>query len=221
MLSVVRPEALFTRGTLRVGDLPFATIRPSFQERMSNMSNTGTDAASPRPPISDKAKVTLGVAGGLLCLVMIVWGLVKPSNTEPEVTRAQYKAALQKWKDSGVNSYDLKLTISGRGDQNSEAILEVRNGRVTKSLYNGKPVSPKEEARWTVENQFKLIDDDLTKSEGPGFGVDVKKGVYITLHADFDPKYGYPDRYFRQAHGPSPLQSQWKVLDFKAVEADK
>ena len=88
-----------------------------------------------------------------------------------------------------------------------------------KSLYNGKPESKKYEANWTIENQFKSIDEDLTKAEGPGFGV--KQGVYITLHADFDPKYGYPDRYFRQAHGPSPLQSQWKVLNFKVVEPGK
>lgn len=183
------------------------------------MSTASPNAPAPRPPISDKAKVTLGVAGGLLCVVMIIWGLIKPSNAQPQVTRAEYNAALQKWKEAGIKDYDLRLTLSGRNDQNTEIILEVRDGVVTKSLRNGRPVARKEEDNWTVENQFKAIRDDLDLAEGPGFNV--KQGVYITLHGEFDPKYGYPDHYFRQAHGPSPLQSQWKVQSFKVVEPGK
>jgi len=180
------------------------------------MSTAGSDTPA-RPPISDKAKITMGVAGGVLCVVMILYGLIKPSDADPQVTRAQYKAALQKWQDAGIKNYDLRLAVSGHIEHSSDVVLEVRDGQVTKSLINGKPETKKDEANWTIENQFKYIEEDLTTAESPqGFGV--KKGVYITLHADFDPKYGYPDRYFRQAHGPSPLQSQWKVKEFKVVE---
>jgi hypothetical protein len=184
------------------------------------MSTASSNLPSQRPPISDKAKITLGIAGGLLCVGMILYGLLKPNDAQPQVTRAEYRAALQKWKDAGIKDYDMRLTLSGRGDQNTEMILEVRNGVVTKCLKNGRPEAKKVEDNWTVDNQFKYIEEDLDKAAVPG-GFGVKQGVYITLHAEFDPKYGYPDHYFRQAHGPSPLQSQSKVQSFKVVEPGK
>jgi hypothetical protein len=164
----------------------------------------------------------MGIGAGALCLVMIVYGLLNPKKEDPQVTRAEYKAALQKWKDSGITSYDTRLTLTGQAsNQDSEMILEVRDGRVTKALKNGRPEAKKDEDAWTIESQFRYIADDLAKAENPNNGFGVKQGVRITLHAEFNPKYGYPEHYLRRAHGPSPLHSQWRVQSFTPITPEK
>jgi len=168
--------------------------------------------------MSDKAKLTLGIGVGLFFLVMIVYGLFKPSADEPEVTRDEYNAAVKKWRDADVKNYDIQLYLSGRGNQYSDVIVEVRNGRVERALYNGKVENKAMQDSWSVENQFRYILEDLDKAEDPNKGFAAQKNVRITLHAVFDPKYGYPDYYFRQAHGASPLHQKWKVQSFKVID---
>ena len=64
-----------------------------------------------------------------------------------------------------------------------------------------------------------MIGTDLDKSESPN-GFAVRSNVMITLHANFDPEYGYPQSYYRKASGRTPLQSKWTVQKFRRVSKE-
>ena len=143
-----------------------------------------------------------------------IWSLTVEEDASL-LKRPVFEAAWDKWIDAGIRSYDLDLAFSG-GDQKREIHLEVRDGEVTECLFNGRRPSQKGAwDDWTIDNLFKLIGSDLDKAEGPGFNV--QSNVMITLHADFDPTYGYPLLYHRKARGRTPLQSKWTVLKFEPI----
>jgi|GEM_PF-3704616 len=143
-----------------------------------------------------------------------LWALTTEEDASL-LKRPAFEAARDKWIDAGIRSYDLDLAFSG-GDQKREIHLEVRNGEVAECLENGRQPSQKGAwDDWTIDNQFKLIASDLDKAEGPGFNV--QSNVMITLHADFEPTYGYPLLYHRKARGRTPLQSKWTVVKFEPI----
>ena len=140
---------------------------------------------------------------------------------KPDVTllkRDAFEAAVKKWESSGVSSYDMDVTFAG-GDQHKDIHVEVRQGNVTKYVENGHSES---RDRWTVPHQFAMISDDLETAESPeGFRKRTLPNVTVTLHATFDPQYGYPQVYQRKARGKTPLVSNWVVSNFRVAKPDE
>ena len=144
-----------------------------------------------------------------------VWAISRESGL-PLLDRGAYEAAKKKWDDSAVTSYDMDVIFTG-GLRPKEIHLEVRDGEVTQCLENGRPPLQKRSAdNWNVPSQFVMIAEDLDKSERPN-GFKVRSNVVITLHGEFDPQYGFPRKYHRKARGNTPLQSQWRIENFKPV----
>jgi hypothetical protein len=135
----------------------------------------------------------------------------------PRLTRAAFEDAKRKWKASGIENYNLDLRFSG-GDQQTIVHIEVCNGEVTNCLEDGRPPSQKTYwGDWTIASQLAMIGQDLDKSEDPVSGFRTKSNVVITLFGEFDPEFGYPLAYDRKARGPTPLRSNWRVLEFKPL----
>jgi hypothetical protein len=171
---------------------------------------------APASPLRKYRGLIIAAVVLLLPSAVIGYWLLTLEEDVSLLKRSDYEAAVRKWDDSGIMSYDLDLAFSG-GDQIRYIHLEVRDGQVTECLQNGQ--SPSNKANWddwTINKQFAMIGDDLNKAERPG-GFAVRSNVTITLHADFDPEYGFPRSYWRKARGNTPLQSKWRVVEFKRM----
>ncbi len=150
-------------------------------------------------------------------LIAVGYSILTMEEDVSRLKRPAYEAAMRKWEDSGIMNYNLDLAFSG-GDQVRQIHLEVRDGQATQCLENGHaPTQRGTWDDWTINNQFAMIGDDLNKAERPE-GFAVRGNVTITLHANFDPKYGFPRTYHRKARGNTPLQSKWQVQDFQIVD---
>jgi hypothetical protein len=171
-------------------------------------------------PAKPKSKRTGWIIAAIVVLVPLIAIGYTAVTMEEDVSllkRSTYETAVRKWEDSGIMSYNLDLAFSG-GDQVRQIHLEVRDGQVTECLEDGHAPSNKANwDDWTINNQFAIIGVDLNKSEQPK-GFAVRDTVMITLHANFDPQYGFPRTYHRKARGPTPLQSKWRVVDFQVVD---
>jgi hypothetical protein len=180
------------------------------------MAQAETVTAKPR------SKYTAWIIAAVVVIVPLAVIGARLVSIEEDVTllkRTTYEKAKSKWNESGITSYNLDLAFSG-GDQVRQIHLEVRDNQVTECLEDGHHPSQKGAwDDWTIDNQFAIIGIDLDKSERPG-GFAVRDTVMITLHADFDPKYGIPRTYHRKARGNTPLQSKWRVVDFEPIGKD-
>jgi hypothetical protein len=171
-------------------------------------------------PVKPKNKRAGWIVAAVVVFVPLIAIGYRALTMEEDVTRlkrSSYEAAMRKWDDSGIMSYNLHLAFSG-GDQVRQIHLKVRDGEVTECLEDGHEPSQRGAwDDWTINNQFAMIGDDLNKSELPG-GFAVRSNVTITLHANFDPQYGFPRTYHRKARGNTPLQAKWQVVDFQVVD---
>ncbi len=178
------------------------------------MTQTSTLSSKPK---SKRAGWIIAAIVLFVPLIAIGYSALTMEEDVSRLKRATYEAAMHKWDESGIMSYNLDLAFSG-GDQVRQIHLEVRDGQATECLENGHAPSQRGTwDDWTINNQFAMIGDDLNKSERPG-GFAVRGNVMITLHANFDPKYGFPRTYHRKARGNTPLQSKWQVQDFQIVD---
>jgi hypothetical protein len=146
-----------------------------------------------------------------------IWSIFHRKEDGTLLKRSDYQAAKAKWDESRIDSYDLDLVFSG-ASRPKNIHLEVRDGRVTECLENGRrPRQQNVWDNWTIDNQFTMIQEDLDKAAIPN-GFKVQDNVVITLHGEFDAKYGFPLHYLRKvARGRSPLHSQWRLARFEPV----
>ena len=144
-----------------------------------------------------------------------IW-LLFHADQLPRVKQATYEEARQKWRAADLQNYDVELTFEG-SDRPKKIYVEVRDGEVIKCLENGRvPGQQRFWDDWTIDNQFKMIRDDLATLARPG-GFAVKKNVTITLHGEFDPQYGFPVQYWRKAHGSNTAPMQMESGELQAA----
>jgi hypothetical protein len=165
--------------------------------------------------------IGLAIAASVILIPLAaigIWSLFH-ADQMPRVKQAGYDEARKKWRAADIQNYDLELIFEG-SDRPKNIYVEVRDGEVTKCLENGRaPGQQRFWDDWTINNQFKMIREDLAKAARPG-GFAVKSNVTITLHGEFDPTYGFPTQYWRKARGATPLQCKWKVERFEPVVAN-
>lgn len=153
------------------------------------------------------------LAAGLVAIVALVLIFRDPI---PQLTRAEFDAAEQRWEKNGPASYNLDLAITGK--RPGKVHIEVRNGEITHMLRDGvKPRQQRTWYYWSVPGQLETIDLELEKAADPAAGFHAPAGSHVIQRAAFDPHYGYPLRYSRDVMG-TDMEVSWETTKFQPVE---
>ena len=181
------------------------------------MTDGPTDHASPHAPLRGPraSSLVLGMATGvgIGLLILLVWVLVMARESMPLLTPESLESAVARWGAEGPASYDLELALSGR--EQGSILLEVRGGEPTAMKRNGVVPQRRTWEYWTIPEQLAMIEREQTGDPRQLFGVDDRSQVI--LHAEFDPRFGYPRRYRRQVLG-ADQEIHWEIVKFQAVE---
>lgn len=156
----------------------------------------------------------LGIVLGSV-LTLLVAGLValwSARDVLPELTEARLDEAQRRWQAHAPAGYDLVVSIEGA--QPGQVRLSVRDGQVRDMTYNGQtPASLDARRAWTVPGMFEMLYRELELAEQQA------AGSRVMLQAQFDPHYGFPQRYKRLMLGPEP-GIRWTVERFEPHPQD-
>lgn len=160
-----------------------------------NQRMTPADSASPDRPATGSAQRTIRLVawvffGGLSVVVIgIVTAIVLARGPGlPPLTRANFDAAQQRWRDYKLNTYRAQISVSG--PQPAMYVVEVVQGEPTAAWRNGDPLKqPRTWATWSVPGMFDTIQSDLLAIEQGRPG--------LVVRCLFDADYGYPIKYQR------------------------
>jgi hypothetical protein len=200
---------------------PSATVVKSSQLTPSDEQGFQAMQVTTTKPTRQQQRYAGTIVAAVVFLVPLgalsIWAVTHQKQNAIALKPSDFAAAKTKWDDSGIANYDLDIVISG-ASQPKNTHIEVRDGRVTECLENGRrPRQQNVWDNWTIDNQFNMIQEDLNKAAIPN-GFKVQNNVVITLHGEFDPTYGIPVHYLRKvARGRSPLQCQWRVERFEPL----
>jgi hypothetical protein len=205
----------------RIRTIAIATVLKSSQLTPSDEQGAQAMQLTTTKPNRQQQRYAGVIVAAVVFLVPLgalsIWAVTHHKDDATALKAADFAAAKAKWDASGITDYDLDIVISG-ASQPKNTHLEVRQGRVTDCLENGR--RPRQRNVWdnfTIDNQFNMIQEDLDRTGIPN-GFKVADTVVITLHGEFDPTYGIPVHYLRKvARGRSPLQCQWRVEQFTAL----
>jgi len=184
---------------------------------------SSVQAKSPTPARSWRRRhpLTYGIIVGLFgaMLVSIGFLIVSMLRRAPQLTRADYEAAVARWESAGPHGYDLDVELGGR--RPGKIHVEVRAGEATHMTRDG--VVPKQKRTWyywSVPGMFDTIEQELDLAEDPAASYKLPAGAQVAMWAEFDPKVGYPRRFDRVVLG-ADLEVHWKVTDFRVVDEKK
>ncbi len=152
----------------------------------------------------------LGLLAGVGLMLVVIQAIFR--DPTPELTVAEYDAAVRLWDARGPASYDLDLDL--RGNRPGKIHLEVRRGKIIHMTRDG--VEPRQKRTWeywSVPGQLDTIGQELDKAVDPAQGFQAPAGSHMVQRAVFDPRYGYPLRYHRIILG-SNLEIGWQVTRF-------
>lgn len=152
--------------------------------------------------------VIVGFAGVVLAIMFLM------REDLPTLTAAELESAERRWREAGIDDYDLDVKVSGR--QPSNYHVEVRGGEPVALTRNG--VAPRRGMWdvWTVPGMFDTLHQELDQAEQPGGPFGSPPGTKVIERARFDRRYGYAARYHRAVLG-TPLEVEWEIVQFRAV----
>jgi hypothetical protein len=173
--------------------------------------SAGTSTAATK----DGASKFFMMAGALFGLVIVGGILLEMfvAHRLPPLTDDALAAAKKKWESVGPKSYNFDLDILG--GEPGTAQVEVRDGVVVDCKRNG--VAPEERRVWdvwTVPGQFETLERELQLAADPIHQMNAPPGTRLVLQCEFDPKYGYPQRYHRIVTGKVP-EVFWSTTKFE------
>jgi hypothetical protein len=150
----------------------------------------------------------LGVVGGLVTFLI---GMFLLSDRIPEMTPEVLSQAQDQWAQRRLASYRIQVTVEGR--QPGVYETEVRGGEVTKSTFNDQPLTSRRTmSTWSVDGMFRTLDYDAEAQANHR-----QTDPQLTLRAQFNAEFGYPERYHRIEWG-SPNELLWTVTSFTPLE---
>lgn len=173
--------------------------------------NPGVD----RRLVRSRGVLLLLVVAVLFVVVLGGFTLFRRGSLE-SVTRANFDAARQRWRDAGLVNYNMEIKVSGR--QPATYYVEVRDGEATTAHRNGQPLK-RTPSTWTVPGMFYTMSQDVQNLEKVAAGKADETTPHLTLRAHFHERYGYPERYLRLERvkrGASPEVS-WVVTKFESI----
>jgi hypothetical protein len=176
------------------------------------MTTNGARTGAVKRPMGRRF-VLLAVAGGLLSVAigLVAWIVIESRSRIPELTRADFDAALARWEKTQLHDYLIETTVVGR--QPATYNVRIESDRVVSATRNGHPLKDQRTlGTWSIPGMFRTIEHDLLATEAPQDGAD---GMSRDLHlrAEFDPVWGYPQRYLRVEWG-TDAQVSWTVDQF-------
>jgi Family of unknown function (DUF6174) len=182
---------------------------------------SSTDS-SPQNPHEAKIRKTSGclpwilLAAGCLILGGMVGLFMAVSQRPPVMDAHQFDMARKRWDENRIPNYRVEIVVEGA--QPATYVVEVRDGTAVKALRNGNPLTQlRTFATWSVDGMFGTLESDVASLESQL----EKSGASgspptLMLRAEFDPKYGYPKRYFR-ADWQRNLETLWTVTRFEEL----
>ena len=155
-----------------------------------------------------KNKSTLWICAVLVVVVAAVIYFRKPGLP---LTADLLEVAKERWKENAVTEYSLALQVSGANEGLHE--IEVKDGKVVGMSVDGVPVPEHVWVYWNVEGMFRFMAEELLRRENPKDAYGVEDKERVLLHAKFNGKYGYPQRFMRHVY-QQKIGVEWKVLAF-------
>lgn len=153
-----------------------------------------------------KSGILLGIGVGVAVAAVLIVLLLR--DPIPPLNRADYDVAVARWRDRAASDYDMRVEFSGA--QVGDFRVEVRGGEVTRLVRDGQPlVNRGTWQSWTVPGMFEIIEIDLARLERP----DADAAGEYRVSVDFDPEWGYPQRY-RQIQLGNQKSSEWRITEF-------
>ena len=127
--------------------------------------------------------------------------------------RPELEAAAEKWKDQGIQDYDLTVQLEGR--LSNVFRLQVEEGRVVAATRDGQPMRLDRLPRaWSIDGMFDTLQADVSMLEAAERGD--SSGRFLKLLGVLDSQFGFPKRYLRLEmvkQGGNP-EAGWRVLEF-------
>lgn len=169
-------------------------------------------AGSTRPAIRVSRVVLAGVAGvGLALVAGLTWLVLSgPDTSAQPLTLERLTQAKERWRQQDPQDYELQVSV--RGQMSGDYYVKVRGGRVVRFERNGYRL--RNQATWTVPQQFEYLERELVSADRPETAYGVSSETPIELRAEFNPQYGFADRFWRHVRG-SEMDVQWKVTRFE------
>ena len=150
----------------------------------------------------------MGVLGGLVTFLIAMFLL---SDRVPEMTPELLSQAQDQWAKQQLASYRIQVTVEGR--QPGVYETEVRGGEVTRATFNDQPLTSRRTmSTWSVDGMFRTLDYDAEAQANHR-----EPDPQLTLRAQFNSEFGYPERYHRIEWG-SPNELLWTVTAFTPIE---
>jgi len=152
-------------------------------------------------------------AGAIALLVVAgLFGIFTLKRRVEPFTADQLKTARLHWSKVGPKNYEMDVIVSGV--QRGHHHIVVENGKVVKMSTNGEQVNPSAWGYWSIEGMFEFLEQELSHAERPNLAYGVSDPSEVFLTAQFDPIYGYPQRFLRQVFGKN-FTIEWNVQDFQ------
>jgi hypothetical protein len=155
----------------------------------------------------------LGVAIGIVPALYIL--RLANRDPTPPLTPELFYAAYERWKATAPADYDIEVRVTG--SQPAVYRVEVRGGEAQSASRNGEPLLTRRTfGTWSVPGMFSTISRDIEAVERHATGKAERFTPRLTLRAQFDPKYSYPQRY-RRIQQWSTVEVAWEVTEFRVV----
>ena len=156
----------------------------------------------------------LGVALGIIPALYVL--RLATRDPTPPLTPALFHAAHERWKAAAPADYDIEIRVTG--SQPAVYRVEVRGGEAQAASRNGEPLLTRRTfGTWSVPGMFSTISRDIEAVERHATGKAEHFTPRLTLRAEFDPKYSYPQRY-RRIQQWSTVEVAWEVTEFRVIE---
>lgn len=167
----------------------------------------------PAPRLGRLRRRHLWAIIALLVAVASVAAVLWIRNPLSELSEADLRAARLRWREAGIDDYDLRLAVAVSGTEPSEYLVKVRDGRVSELSRNGQPAASHSARDFTVEGLFDTLARELEmkQSAGEGFG---GAAAGVLLRVRFDERLGFVRHYVRVVGGTA-RSSEIKVLEFR------
>jgi hypothetical protein len=162
---------------------------------------------------ADWQRFAIFVVGVGILLLAAILGIYFLGDRMPTLTEQGLNAAIDRWTESGIESYVMDLRISGARAGNVH--VEVKNGVVIELVRDGQ--TPRQRRTWdvwSVPGQFDMMQRGLEIAADPQREMHAERGAQVVVRAEFDPRLGYPRAFSQVTLGGGP-EFAWKTVRFE------
>ena len=190
---------------------------------MSNHARVGSSEnggqAKRAAPSSLRRFILGALAGTSLGVIPALYLLRQVSrDPTPALTPGLFYAAHDRWKAIAPPDYDVEVRVTG--SQPATYRVEVRDGEPQAAWRNGQPLTTRRTfGTWSVPGMFSTISRDIESVERHSNGKADRFTPRLTLRAEFEPRYHYPQRY-RRIQQWSTVEVVWEVTEFHLLPPD-